>query len=133
TTRWAATSPRSSSAWHGRWPGSRTPPRAAPAGLAPWPARRSTAAATIATRCSGWTWRPRRAWANGSRRGCWATRCRALHEAAGETEPAADRVRGMGDNGRMETKLDRIRSALGAFNPVHLDVLDESHMHSRGL
>lgn len=33
----------------------------------------------------------------------------------------------------METKLDRIRDALQAFNPAHLEVLDESHMHSRGL
>ena len=39
----------------------------------------------------------------------------------------------MGDNGRMETKLDRIRTALEGLDPAHLDVLDESHMHSRGL
>ena len=40
---------------------------------------------------------------------------------------------GMGDNGAMETKLDRIRSALQGLDPAHLEVLDESHMHSRGL
>ncbi|WP_301597691.1 BolA family protein [Pseudomonas nitroreducens] len=27
---------------------------------------------------------------------------------------------------------DRIQSALGALEPQHLEVLDESHMHSRG-
>src|SRR5690606_820305 len=37
------------------------------------------------------------------------------------------------DNGRMSTKADRIRDALGALSPTHLEVLDESHMHSRGL
>src|SRR5690606_12126568 len=83
------------------------------------PARRSAATATTATRWRGWIWRPRGESANGSRRGCWATR-----------SPAPQ---GMGDNGRMETKLDRIRSALQALDPAHLDVLDESHMHSRGL
>ncbi len=46
---------------------------------------------------------------------------------------AERRARSIGDNGRMETKLDRIRDALQAFNPAHLEVLDESHMHSRGL
>ncbi len=30
-------------------------------------------------------------------------------------------------------KIDRIRTALEALSPAHLDVLDESHMHSRGL
>ena len=39
----------------------------------------------------------------------------------------------MGDNDAMDTKLDHIRSALEGFNTTHLDVLDESHMHSRGL
>ena len=33
----------------------------------------------------------------------------------------------------MITKADRIRAALQALSPVHLEVLDESHMHSRGL
>lgn len=33
----------------------------------------------------------------------------------------------------MSTKADRIRDALGALSPTHLEVLDESHMHSRGL
>lgn len=33
----------------------------------------------------------------------------------------------------MTSKIDRIRSALAALNPSHLEVLDESHMHSRGL
>ena len=33
----------------------------------------------------------------------------------------------------MNTKVDRIRAALQALSPVHLEVLDESHMHSRGL
>lgn len=28
---------------------------------------------------------------------------------------------------------ERIQAALGALEPQHLDVLDESHMHSRGL
>ena len=31
------------------------------------------------------------------------------------------------------SKLDRIHAALGALAPSHLEVLDESHMHSRGL
>ena len=29
-------------------------------------------------------------------------------------------------------KIDLLRGALAAFEPQHLDVLDESHMHSRG-
>lgn len=33
----------------------------------------------------------------------------------------------------MSTKIDRIQAALQALSPSHLDVLDESHMHSRGL
>lgn len=33
----------------------------------------------------------------------------------------------------MDTRIERIRAALGALSPTHLDVLDESHMHSRGL
>ncbi len=33
----------------------------------------------------------------------------------------------------MDTKLERIRVALAALSPSHLEVLDESHMHSRGL
>lgn len=33
----------------------------------------------------------------------------------------------------MSSKIDRIRTALQALSPGHLDVLDESHMHSRGL
>lgn len=33
----------------------------------------------------------------------------------------------------MDTRLDRIRAALGTLSPTQLDVLDESHMHSRGL
>ena len=33
----------------------------------------------------------------------------------------------------MDTKLERIRAALAALSPSHLEVLDESHMHSRGL
>ena len=33
----------------------------------------------------------------------------------------------------MSTKADRLREALQAFSPSHLEVLDESHMHSRGL
>lgn len=34
----------------------------------------------------------------------------------------------------MSSKADRIHAALeAAFSPGHLDVLDESHMHSRGL
>ncbi len=31
------------------------------------------------------------------------------------------------------TMQQRIESTLNALQPVHLDVLDESHMHSRGL
>lgn len=31
------------------------------------------------------------------------------------------------------TMQQRIESALGALQPAHLEVLDESHMHSRGL
>lgn len=30
-------------------------------------------------------------------------------------------------------KIDQLRAALAALQPQHLDVLDESHMHSRGL
>jgi BolA protein len=33
----------------------------------------------------------------------------------------------------MSTKADRIHAALQALSPTHLEVLDESHMHSRGL
>jgi len=33
----------------------------------------------------------------------------------------------------MSPKIDRIRSALDALNPAHLELADESHMHSRGL
>ena len=36
-------------------------------------------------------------------------------------------------NGAMTTKIDRIQGALQALSPSHLEVLDESHMHSRGL
>jgi BolA protein len=33
----------------------------------------------------------------------------------------------------MTSKADRIHAALGTLTPTHLEVLDESHMHSRGL
>ena len=33
----------------------------------------------------------------------------------------------------MSSKADRIHAALQALSPSHLEVLDESHMHSRGL
>ena len=33
----------------------------------------------------------------------------------------------------MNTKIGRIQTALQALSPSHLEVLDESHMHSRGL
>jgi len=33
----------------------------------------------------------------------------------------------------MPAKIERIRSALAALNPSHLELLDESHLHSRGL
>ncbi|MGY0634944.1 BolA family protein [Luteimonas sp. A478] len=33
----------------------------------------------------------------------------------------------------MKTKLEQIQNALQALTPIHLEVLDESHMHSRGL
>ena len=33
----------------------------------------------------------------------------------------------------MITRADQIRDALSALQPVHLEVIDESHMHSRGL
>jgi len=33
----------------------------------------------------------------------------------------------------MSTEADRLRDALQALSPSRLDVLDESHMHSRGL
>ena len=39
----------------------------------------------------------------------------------------------MADNARMNSKADRIHAALGVLSPTHLEVLDESHMHSRGL
>src|SRR5690606_32947723 len=34
---------------------------------------------------------------------------------------------------RMTTRADQIRHALSSLRPLHLDVIDESHMHSRGL
>ena len=33
----------------------------------------------------------------------------------------------------MSTRAEQIRQALAQFQPEHLEVLDESHMHSRGL
>lgn len=33
----------------------------------------------------------------------------------------------------MTTRADQIRDALAALQPQHLEVLDESHLHSRGL
>ncbi|KAF1700945.1 BolA family protein [Pseudoxanthomonas suwonensis] len=33
----------------------------------------------------------------------------------------------------MSTRAEQIRQALAALQPLHLEVLDESHMHSRGL
>jgi len=33
----------------------------------------------------------------------------------------------------MSPKIDQLRSALHALQPEHLDLTDESHMHSRGL
>ncbi|MBD9369408.1 BolA family protein [Xanthomonas sp. XNM01] len=33
----------------------------------------------------------------------------------------------------MNTRADQIRHALQTLQPMHLEVLDESHMHSRGL
>lgn len=33
----------------------------------------------------------------------------------------------------MTTRLDRLRDALQTLSPAHLEVLDESHMHSRGV
>ncbi|MEE4463919.1 BolA family transcriptional regulator [Azotobacter chroococcum] len=33
----------------------------------------------------------------------------------------------------MTTKIERIKTALAALEPQYLEVLDESHMHSRGL
>lgn len=33
----------------------------------------------------------------------------------------------------MTTRADQLREALAALQPTHLDVEDESHMHSRGL
>ena len=33
----------------------------------------------------------------------------------------------------MTTRADQLRDALAALEPTHLDVEDESHMHSRGL
>jgi len=33
----------------------------------------------------------------------------------------------------MTTRAEQIRQALAALQPTHLEVLDESHMHSRGL
>src|SRR5690606_24611877 len=35
--------------------------------------------------------------------------------------------------GPMQARIDRIRAALAALSPTHLEVRDESHMHSRGL
>lgn len=49
--------------------------------------------------------------------------------------PSASQARRFdtGDNAAMSTKIDRIQAALQALSPSHLEVLDESHMHSRGL
>lgn len=33
----------------------------------------------------------------------------------------------------MTTRADQLRTALAALQPTHLEVEDESHMHSRGL
>ncbi|KAF1692586.1 BolA family protein [Pseudoxanthomonas daejeonensis] len=33
----------------------------------------------------------------------------------------------------MTTRAEQIRDALSVLEPLHLDVTDESHMHSRGL
>ena len=33
----------------------------------------------------------------------------------------------------MTSRADQIRDALSVLQPEHLDVIDESHMHSRGL
>lgn len=33
----------------------------------------------------------------------------------------------------MTTRADQLRDALAALSPTHIDVEDESHMHSRGL
>lgn len=33
----------------------------------------------------------------------------------------------------MSTRADQIRQALASLQPQHLEVLDESHLHSRGL
>ncbi len=33
----------------------------------------------------------------------------------------------------MTTRADQLREALAALQPTHLDIEDESHMHSRGL
>ena len=33
----------------------------------------------------------------------------------------------------MITRADQIRTALSALQPQHLEVIDESHLHSRGL
>jgi len=32
----------------------------------------------------------------------------------------------------MTAKIERLETALGALEPTHLELLDESHMHSRG-
>ncbi len=37
------------------------------------------------------------------------------------------------DNAAMNTQAVRIQAALQALSPTYLQVLDESHMHSRGL
>jgi BolA protein len=33
----------------------------------------------------------------------------------------------------MSTRADQIRDALSVLQPLHLEVIDESHLHSRGL
>jgi BolA protein len=43
------------------------------------------------------------------------------------------RLRIAGANITGMSKLERIRAALEALSPTHLEVQDESHMHSRGL
>src|SRR5690606_40692323 len=62
-----------------------------------------------------------------------ARRCRRMdrRKEARERRPfaadAGDSIVGM------TATIDRIRTALEALSPAHLEVLDESHMHSRGL
>src|SRR5690606_9232348 len=95
------------------------------------------AVATTARRWRAWICRGRAAWANGCRPGCCGSRWRAPRgrrrerNAAVRRHASPDRPRAY--HRAMTRKADQLTESLRTLDPVHLDVADESHMHSRGL